>query len=86
VTTLPFCACGCGRRVPNEHRIHGWRSDCLAELGDEYRHLQDMSPEDLGMLVAFLRDRGRNRLANIAVGCIPFDRPSREELERLAYE
>jgi hypothetical protein len=72
MTFLPFCACGCGRRVQDEHRINGWRSDCLAALGDDVRGLQDMSPEDLGMLVAFLRDKGRDRLANTIVGCIPF--------------
>jgi hypothetical protein len=74
MTALPFCACGCGRRVPPEHALHGWRMECLGELGDQWRTLQDMTPEDLGMLVAFLRDRGHDRLANCAVGCMPMER------------
>lgn len=72
MTALPFCACGCGRRVPAEHALNGWRMECLAEMGDELRGLQDMRPEDLGMLVAFLRDKKRDRLANTIVGSIPF--------------
>jgi hypothetical protein len=72
VTALPFCACGCGRRVPPEHDLRGWRTDCLGELGDDVRGLQDMCPEDLGMLVAFLRDKDRDRLATVICGSIPF--------------
>jgi hypothetical protein len=74
MTDLPFCASGCGRRVPPEHNINGWRTDCLGELGDDVRGLQDMCPEDLGMLVAFLRDKKRDRLANVIVGGLPFER------------
>lgn len=72
MTRLTFCASGCGKQAPAELAINGWRTDCLAVLADEVRGLQGMRPEDLGMLVAFLRDRGRDRLANMVVGCIPF--------------
>lgn len=70
---LPFCACGCGRRVPAEHALNGWRMDCAGSILDELRGLQGMRPEDLGMLVAFLRDKGRDRLASVIIGCIPMD-------------
>ena len=73
VTRLPFCACGCGRRVPAEHALNGWRMECLGAVGDELRRLQNLAPEDLGMLVAFLRDRGSDRLATTIIGGIPMD-------------
>ena len=71
---ITLCHWGCGRQAPTEHMIRGWRTDCAGALLDEIRMLQLMKPDDLGMLVAFLRDRGARLLAGAAIGSIPYER------------
>jgi len=71
-----ICAGGCGRTPVDIRDSHGgwWCADCAGlGLGD-IRILQNLSPEDLGTVLAQLRDWGAAHIARLAVGALPFER------------
>jgi len=66
------CACGCGKPI-GPIRIGLFREDCARAILTDVRKLQALEPRVLAFVASALHDAGAVRLANAAVGALPFE-------------